>query len=463
MVTEYNSKESLLDLSQQLVKYANTKDITASEVFFYQKKNTQVMTEGLSISTERAISELGFGIRVLNKEVEGFSYTNKINLNALKSCVDEAVSISQIAPPKPGAKLPVPTNYSRIDGIYTNSVAELTIEDMIDSAKIVLQPMREAKVSVRTNLSRIVIEEEISGIVNSLGVESYSRSNSLSGTFIAVAREGEKVGSFVFDDFYTHDSSEVDFFKFGETLTSRAIRNLDAITPPTIDSDIVVFSKNGVFRPIFMVIAHSIRADSVEQGRSLWADKLADSVAINTFNFIDDSHNPDAGSGCRHFDDEGNATQKTSIIKDGVLETFLFDELRANRMDTNSTGNSWRSLGGARFVVPPSEIYPNAPYILPGDMSTEEIYEDINLGIIFEYFSGSFRMENGIFSGVAKGAQLIRKGELAEPLTNISIGGNVFELLSNIVGLSKETQLTNEYLTTPLIKAKGVKISTQKS
>ncbi len=462
MTTERESKEYLLDLSQQLIDYSNTKAITGAEVFFHHRKNTQVMTEGQSISTERATSELGFAIRVLNNEVEGFSYTNKIDIGSLKTCVDEAVSITKVAPEKQGIKLTVPTNYSEINGIFTNSVAELTIEEMIDYAKLVLQPMRDAKVGVRTNLSSIEIEEETCGIVNSLGVEGFTRSNGLSGNFLAVAREGEKVGSFVFDSFFTHEASNIDFSKFGDKLTSRAIRNLEAITPPTIDSDVVVFSKNGVLQPLFYVIAHSIRADSVEQARSMWKDKLADSVAVDTFNFIDDSHNPDAGSGCRPFDDEGNKTQKVSIIKDGILETFLFDELRANKMDTVSTGNSWRGLGGSRFILPPSEIFPNVPHILHGDMNTEEFYEDIKLGIIFEYFSGSFRVENGMFSGIAKGAQLIRKGELAEPLINVSIGGNVFDVLNNITGLSKETQLTSGYLTTPFIKTQGIKISTQK-
>lgn len=462
MESEYETKSSLLDLAHRVLKYADNKVITSAEVFFHLRKNTQVMTEGQSISTERSTSELGFAVRILNKEVEGFSYSNKTDMNALKSCVDEAVDITHVAPIKPGLKFPIPSKYSQIDGRFTNSVAEVTIEEMIDSAKLVLEPMRKAKVSVRTNLSKIETSENAFGIVNSLGVEGFSRSNCLEGNFLAVAREGEKVGSFVFDSFYTHDTSQVDFLNFGEVLTSRAIRNLNAVTPPSIDSDVVIFSKNSVFQPLFFVIAHSIRADSVEQARSMWKDKLADSVAIESFNLIDDSHNPNAGSGCKPFDDEGNKTQKTSIINNGVLKTFIFDELRANKMDTKSTGNSWRGLGGMRFIQPPSEIFPNAPHILPGDMSTEEIHGDVKLGIIFEYFSGSFRVENGIFSGVAKGAQLIRNGELAEPLTNVSIGGNVFDVLNNITGLSKETQLTGGFLTTPLIRTKGVKISTQK-
>jgi predicted Zn-dependent protease len=193
----------------------------------------------------------------------------------------------------------------------------------------------------------------------------------------------------------------------------------------------------------------------------MWKDKLADTVAINEFNLIDDSLNPDAGGGVRSFDDEGTATQLTSIIKEGVLENFLFDELRASKMNAQSTGNSWRSFGGARFMQPPSNIFPNAPVIKAGNLSYEELLEDVKTGITFEYFSGSFRAENGIFSGVAKGAQLIENGELTKPLINVTIGGNIFELLMNITGMTKDLELSNGFMKTPKIKAKGINISTQ--
>ena len=354
MSNESESKDFLLSVCHQVINYTNTKGITAAEVFFHLKKNIQVLIEGQSISTGRSTSELGIGIRVINKDVEGFSYTNKTDNGALMSCVNQAVNITRVAPPTKGIKLPVPTEYPHIDGRYTSSVANLTTEDLIDNAKMILRPMKEAKATVRNNLSRIEVQEEVYGIVNTNGIEAYSKSNQLGGFFVSAAREGEKVGSFVFEDFFTHEVSKIDFTEFGENLTSRCIRNLEAITPSSIDSDTVVFSKGGVFDPLMYVIAHSIRADSVDQERSLWKDRLADTVAVDNFSLVDDAHNPNTGGGCRSFDDEGNSTQKLPIITDGVLETFLFDELRANKMGTDSTGNSWRGLGGVKFSLHPT-------------------------------------------------------------------------------------------------------------
>ena len=461
MAIESITKESLLDLSHKVVEFALSKGIDAAEIFSHYNSTLQIMTEGRSIANEREKSELGFSVRVIKSEKEGFSYTNKFDFESLKKTVKDAIGIASVAPSNPGIRLPQSSKYKTIDGLYSSSVTNLTIEDLIEHAKQVLEPMGNVSVDVRTNLSSVEKQEEWTGIVNSIGVEGFQKANYYQGSFFVVPRKGDKVGSFVFDDFFTHNPKEIDLQGFGDDLTNRAVRNMDAKAPSAIDSNIVVFQKNGVFMPIGIVLAQAVSALNVLQNRSMWKDKLADTVAIDSFNLIDDSHNP-VGAGAKSFDDEGNASQKTSIIKDGVLENFLFDELRASKMNTVSTGNSWRTLGGTRFMNPPSNIFPNVPVIQPGNQSYDELLEDVKLGITFEYFSGSFRAENGIFSGVAKGAQMIRDGELAEPLMNVTIGGNVFEMLKNIEGMTKDLELSNGYMLTPKIKASGINISTQK-
>jgi PmbA protein len=462
MAEEIITKEYILDLSQKTVDYALTKDITSAEVFSSYNDIFQIMTEGRSIANEREKSELGFAIRVLKGETQGFAYTNKADLESLKSAVNDAIGVANVAPPNPGARLPSKAEYSKVEGVYTNSVRDLSVDFMIDTAKEILAPMGEVSVDIRTNLSSVTKEEEWTSIVNSQGIEAFQKANYFYGGFFVVPREGDKVGAFVFDNYFTHDPSSIDYRKFGEELTQRAVRNMDATTPAAIESDIVVFKEEAVFNPIGIVAAQAISARNVLQNRSMWRDKLADTVAIDGLNVIDDSHNPDSGAGSKSFDAEGTPTQTTTIIKDGVLENFLFDELRASKMNAESTGNSIRSVFGQAFMQPPSQIFPNSLSIKPGDHSFEELIEDIKLGIIYEYFSGSFRVENGIFSGVAKGAQLIRNGELAEPLINVSIGGNVFDVLMNIEGMTKEAGLSNFILKTPKIRAKGINISTQK-
>ncbi len=462
MTSENYTKESLLELAHFVVDYASSKEVTGAEAFFHSNRRLQILSEAKSIANERDVSEIGFGIRILKEGAEGFSYTNKIDKEELKACAKEALGIASVAPKKEGLRLPFASEYPEIEGLYSPEISALETEEMVTRMKEILAPIKEAKSDVNTNLSNIAIEEDWYGIVNSLGVEAFRKSNEHSGNFFAVAREGDKIGSFITHDFYTRDPSSVNFREFGEEVVRLAELNLNTIVLDSIDSDVAIFKKGAIFFPLGIVIANAVGANNVQQNRSMWKDKLADTVAVDFFNFLDNNLDLNSGAGVKTFDDEGNATQQTTIIKDGILENFLFDELRASRANAVSTGNSSRGLFGLKFMNPPTTIMPHAPTILPGDMAEKEMIEDTKLGIIFDRFSGSFRTENGMFSGVVKGAQLIKDGEITNPLTNITIGGNVFEVLMNLVGLGKKSELINGFVTAPPLKAKGVTISTQK-
>ena len=454
--------EYLLSLSSKISDFATSKDIHAAEVMFIDSRKIQIMCSGQSISTARETSELGFAVRVLRNNTEGFSYTNKHDIDSLEQCAAEAINMVGVSPPKPGSRFSLPADYTEIEGIFSKNLADTTIDEIIVYANEILKPFQEAPIDIKTELSTILISETCTGIVNSLGVEGFYKTNAMEGGFIAIAREGEKVGSVVMDDFFTRDPSTIDFRKFGQDLCERAIRNIRAEKATGIESDIVVFEPNAVFNPIYITMAMALAADKVQRNQSMWKDKLADTVAVKELEFVDDPHTKEAGTGARVFDDEGVPTQKIDLIKDGVLENFIFDELTASRAQTLSTGNSFRGQGGSSFMNPPNFIFTNGGIISPGKQTPEELIEDIKKGITFEYFSGSITIENGIFSGVAKGAQLIKNGSIEKPLTNVTISGNVFDVLNNIEGFGNNLKLVNAIMRTPSIRVKGITISTQK-
>ena len=455
------SQNGLLDLSHKTLEAAMSKGVDQGEVFFQYRHIVQIMINGISITNERETSELGFAVRTVKNGSEGFSYTNKTDLASLESCALESVGMASVSPPKPDLGLPSPIEFPKIGDTYSSAVANLSVDELISGAREMISPMRDASVQVRADLSSISVTEIWSGLVNSLGIEAFHRANSLEGGLFLVARDGEKIGAFVTDSFFTRDPSSVDYTEFSQKVTDRAVRNIDAVKAPSIDADTVIFRPDAMIDPLAFIVAQAVSADNVQQNRSFWKDRLADKVAVDSFNLLDDSHDPSGGGMIRPFDDEGNPTKITPIIKDGVLENFLFDELRAKRANTESTGNSWRTFGEIRYTNPPNTIFPNGPSIQPGDMSFDEMITDTKLGIIFEYFSGSSRPENGIFSGVAKGAQLVENGEITKPLTNVSIGGTVFDVLMNVNGIGKETKLIGGILRTPALRATGIKIAAQ--
>ncbi len=443
--------DELMSLASSL-RDSVSKKVDEVDIYFRYDSKLSIMAENQGISTEREGSELGFSIRVINKGREGFSYTNKIDIESLKKSAEEAIGISKIAPKKEDLKLPTKKEITAIPEIYSKSVSELEIGDIINDMKEILSVIRDSKIPVRVNLSSLSAEETWRGICNSNGIELYDKRNYYSSGMFAVARDGDKIGSFVVSDFFTRDPSSVDVHKFAENLVNKAVRNINPIKTE-INSNTVIFQKEGT-NPIFNVIGYAITADNVQQNRSMWKDKIGDQVAIDNLSVIDDSHNPLRGFGVKSFDDEGNPTKTTSIIKNGILENFLFDELHANRADTSSTGNSMRR----GFTSPPNMIYPNAPFIVSGNMNRDTLIGEVDEGIIFDRFSGSVQAPNGIFSGVVKGAQLIKNGEITDTLSNVTIGGNIFDVLKNITGIGKEIDLINGYITSPMIRAENISI-----
>ena len=93
-------------------------------------------------------------------------------------------------------------------------------------------------------------------------------------------------------------------------------------------------------------------------------------------------------------------------------------------------------------------------------MSDDELIAETKKGILVHNYQGTVRYQNGIFSGVAKGAHLIENGEIVKPVTGVSISGNVFEILNSVTGIGKDYHQTNA-VRTPWMKFEGIRISTK--
>ena len=99
-MTEQLSKEYLMDLATRVKEYTLSKGVDAVEVYFNYEKRMEIVAENQSIGTERDRSELGFSVRVIINNAEGFSYSNKLDYDALTECADEAIGIAKVSPEK---------------------------------------------------------------------------------------------------------------------------------------------------------------------------------------------------------------------------------------------------------------------------------------------------------------------------------------------------------------------------
>ncbi|MBD3189675.1 MAG: hypothetical protein GF308_03480 [Candidatus Heimdallarchaeota archaeon] len=452
--------DNSIEIGHEVLDKCSKKGMEKAEIFIAYNNVKQVTINGRSISTQRAKEEIGAGIRVIHKNAVGFSYTNILTRDALEKCADEAFSIAKNSATIEGIGLASKQKYSSVDGLYNQEIVNLSVEDITQDALDYIAGFTGIDDRVATVLSNISANVSGNAVINTNGVEAQYKTAYYQASLMALASEQGRSGAYVFDTIFSrkHDAN---LKTVGEQLGKKAIDNLNQKTIKAFDGE-VIFRENAMLNPVVLTIAFALSGENQQKGSSFWKDKLADKVASEHFTMIDKPHNIQGATGVKPFDDEGNATRQLELIKDGVLQMFVHNQKTANKENLEPTGNAVRSLGGGmpKFAVPPTSIFPNSPWVQPGDMTEEELIEDTKKGIILHNYQGTLRNENGLFSGVAKGAYLIEDGEIKYPVTGVSIAGNVFEIINNITGIGNELHLA-AVVRTPLIRYKGIKISTK--
>ncbi len=207
---------------------------------------------------------------------------------------------------------------------------------------------------------------------------------------------------------------------------------LEAKTPPSGKMPVVMDPHlTGVFS--HEDFGHAAEGDLVASGNSCLKGKLGEQVASDIVTIKDDPTMN--GYGSFPFDDEGTRSRNRVLVKDGLLNDFILDRENAWKLGMEPNG-------GARaedFRVKPLVRMSNT-IMEPGEMSFEELIEDIDKGIYAKSTSGGqVSPAQGTFQFNAQVAYLIENGEIVKPLRNVSFNGFTLETLQNIVGISDNT------------------------
>jgi PmbA protein len=172
------------------------------------------------------------------------------------------------------------------------------------------------------------------------------------------------------------------------------------------------------------------------KGRSFFADRVGEEVSAPFLNLVDDATDP-ASSGASRYDAEGLASRRTPLIENGVLTGFLYNTYAARRAGTTSTGSAVR--GG--FKSGPG-CGPRAIALTPGDRNQSDVIGDIELGLLVQEVSGLHSGVNPVSGDFSVGAAglMIRNGELAEPVREITISSTIQRMLKDVLGVGNDLQ-----------------------
>jgi TldD protein len=246
------------------------------------------------------------------------------------------------------------------------------------------------------------------------------------GTFTFSREEiGSTAGYELFD---TQPSEEL-----GQKVAQRAIEQISA-KPPKGGKAPVVLGPNVVGVFVHEAFGHLAEADLALSGGIL-DNNMGKKIGSDLVTFYDDG-TIEGAFGAFKYDDEGVASHKTLLIKDGIVSGLMHNRETAQKFNTQPTGNA----RAEDFRVEPI-IRMRCTYMAPKDQTLDELLEGIKEGYYFKSFRGGQASLDGTFQvGIQEGYE-IKNGEIQAPVRNASISGNTLETLHKVDGVGKDFAL----------------------
>ena len=282
------------------------------------------------------------------------------------------------------------------------------------------------------------------GIINSKGLNLSNKSNLLTAYVVPIVKDLDKMydgcGYVV-----AKSLNDVKPDKIAKMGVDEALSKIGGTSIASGNYKVII--NNEAMVSLLSTFAGIFSGDAVQKGLSLLKDKEGEIIAADIVNLVDDPHLED-GLASVSFDDEGVATLKTYLIKNGKLNSLLHNLKTANKAGVKSTGNGFKSSYASPISVSPTNFY-----IEPGINSLEEMTKKINKGLIITDFAGLHSGANSItgdFSLAAKGFY-IEDGIKTHPVEQITVAGNFFTLLNNIEEIGSDLKFPMSSVGSPSI------------
>jgi PmbA protein len=380
--------------------------------------------------------------------------TTNTSKDSLRQTLKDLIAMTEVMKPYESyAPLPEgPFQYKTIPKLYDNRISKLE-EKSIDYVMAAIDSATQN--GAKRSAGTLLIEDSESKLVSSRNAEGERKKTTINLVIRSLA-DGESSGVGItcgtnLDDFNPEKAGEEAGRIAKMSLGSKSVK------PGKYN---VVFGR-AAGAVLFDMVAGMNSALYVDAGISCFANKLGESVASEKVTVYDDAQ-VEGGIGSTPFDDEGNPTRRTTIIKNGVLQTHLHNTLTAKKYKTKSTANASRTKLYRTWMPLPWNVL-----VKEGEHSEEELLEEVRNGLFVNNLT-YVRFQDyrkGEFSGIIRdGLFRIENGEITHPVKGLRLSDNLLHLLQNISYISEETVQINHWwmefdtksVWTPLISATNI-------
>ncbi len=366
------------------------------------------------------------GLRVFIGQRQATVSGSDISPEARAKLVERAVAMARLAPEDPFAGL------APQDRLAKGPFPELDLYDPHEATPESLEDVaRAAEDAARAN-PKVTNSEGGSAsassshwrLVTSTGFSGVYQASAFSIMASVVAGDGEVMES-GYDGRSARWRADLPAPQsIGEEAARRAAqrlgaRKIDSTTAPVIFENRVAMSLVGP-------LIGAISGPSIARGTSFLKDKLNTQVFAKGVNVVDDPHKV-RGLGSSPFDDEGVTNRRWALIEDGVLTTWLMNSASARQLGLETTGHASRGLAGAPGVSTSNLT------LEPGSRSQAELIKDAGSGLLItSMFGPSLNGNTGDWSVGCSGFWF-ENGELAYPVTEITVAGNLIDIYSRLI------------------------------
>jgi PmbA protein len=239
----------------------------------------------------------------------------------------------------------------------------------------------------------------------------------------------------------------------GAEAARRTLRRLGARRVPTQRVPIVFSPESAA--TLIGTLFDAVSGDSIWRGASFLAGKLGESIAVPGLTLVDDNlmvlANGAGGFGTSPFDAEGLPSLRTVVIEDGVLKSYVLNTYTARKLGMKSTHNAARGLAGT------PGIGCGNLFVSPGSHSKEEILGEVKAGLYVTSLMGTgVNVVTGDYSRGAAGLW-IENGELTHAVEEITIAGNLGEMLRNITAIGSDLVFRTS-IASPTLRIDGMTV-----
>jgi PmbA protein len=435
---------------------------TDAEAVAYEGDEFTALVRLGQVETLKESGSRAVGLRVFNGLRSASTSSSDLSREGLEKLVEGAIALAKITSEDPFIGLPDESEFGKLEGDLA-----LYFEDVNDQP-----PAERIEIARRCEAAAMAYDTRIQNsgggdfdtatshkvMVNSRGFFGEQRKSycGFSAAPIAHDEHGKMQRNYWYSSSRTThllESPEL----IGQIAAQRTLRRLGA-RPVKTQKVPVVFAPE-IARGIIGNVFEAANGDAIYRRATFFADMLNERVAGDNVTIVDDGtmvFTRDGiqigGFGTSPFDGEGLPTRRTVLVEKGILKNYVTNTYTARKLGLRSTGNASRGLAGN------PGIGAHNFYLEPGECTSEQLIGDVKQGLyVTEVMGFGVNLVTGDYSQGAAGLW-IENGELAYPVEEITIAGNLKDMYRNISGIANDLNFRSASAS-PTIRVEGMTIA----